>query len=55
MAGAVINSLRYEFQETGELPYGKGPTPIPNPCAALSSEEREQASSARSSAQSGRS
>src|ERR1700744_3796431 len=48
MAGAVINSLRYEFQETGELPYEKGPVPIPNPCAGLSDEERERASSARS-------
>ena len=48
MAGAVINSLRFEFQETGELPYEKGPVPIPNPCAGLSDEERERASSARS-------
>jgi YihY family inner membrane protein len=55
MAGAVINSLRYEFQETGELPYGSGPVPIPNPCAGITDEERERASSARSSAQSGRS
>ena len=48
MAGAVINSLRYEFQETGELPYEKGPVPIPNPCAGLTDEERERASAARS-------
>ena len=48
MAGAVINSLRYEFQETGELPYEKGPVPLPNPCAGLTDEERERASSARS-------
>lgn len=53
MVGAVINSLRYEFQETGELPYENGPTPIPNPCAGLTDEERERASSTRSSAQSG--
>jgi membrane protein len=55
MAGAVINSLRYEFQETGELPYEKGPVPIPNPCAGLTDEERERASSTQSSAQSDRS
>src|ERR1700759_3050545 len=48
MAGAVINSLRYEFQETGELPYEKGPVPLPNPCAGLTDAERERASSARS-------
>src|ERR1700753_3293202 len=48
MAGAVINSLRYELQETGELPYEGGPAPIPHPCAGLSDEERERASSARS-------
>ena len=48
MAGAVINSLRYEYQETGELPYGGGPSPIRNPCAGLTDEERERASSARS-------
>ena len=24
MAGAVINSLRFEYQETGELPYANG-------------------------------
>jgi YihY family inner membrane protein len=29
MAGAVINSLRFEYHETGELPYGAGP---PRPC-----------------------
>jgi membrane protein len=55
MAGAVINSLRYEFQETGELPYEKGPVPIPNPCAGLTDEERERESSTQSSAQSDRS
>jgi membrane protein len=48
MAGAVINSLRYEYQETGELPYEKGPTQVRNPCAGLTDEERARASSARS-------
>ncbi|HVW46134.1 MAG TPA: YihY/virulence factor BrkB family protein [Solirubrobacterales bacterium] len=48
MAGAVINSLRYEYQETGELPYASGPAPIPNPCAGLTEEERARATSARS-------
>ncbi len=47
MAGAVINSLRFEFHETGELPYGNGATPLPNPCAGLSPEERARATSAR--------
>ena len=48
MAGAVINSLRYEYQETGELPYATGGAPLPNPCAGLTDEERARASSARS-------
>jgi YihY family inner membrane protein len=48
MAGAVINSLRYEYQETGELPYEGGAAPLPNPCAGLTDEERARASSARS-------
>src|SRR6201996_5550731 len=48
MAGAVINSLRFEYLETGELPYEKGAVQIPNPCAGLTDEERERASSARS-------
>src|SRR6201992_1749917 len=48
MAGAVINSLRYELQETGELPYEGGPAPIPHPCAGLTDAERERASAARS-------
>jgi YihY family inner membrane protein len=55
MAGAVINSLRYEFQETGELPYENGPVAIPNPCAGLTDEERERASSEQASARSDRS
>jgi membrane protein len=29
MAGAVINSLRFEYHDTGELPYATGPSP---PC-----------------------
>jgi membrane protein len=48
MAGAVINSLRYEYQETGELPYAGGAAPPPNPCAGLTDEERARATSARS-------
>ena len=36
MAGAVINSLRFELHETGELPYGNGSGPPANPCAGLS-------------------
>src|SRR6201995_4062691 len=31
MAGAVINSLRFEYHETGELPYANGAPPPPNP------------------------
>jgi len=48
MAGAVINSLRFEYSETGEIPYASGAAPIPNPCAGLSDEERARATSARS-------
>jgi YihY family inner membrane protein len=48
MAGAVINSLRFEYSETGEIPYASGAAPIPNPCAGLSEEERARATSARS-------
>jgi YihY family inner membrane protein len=47
MAGAVINSLRFEYHETGELPYQNGTTP-PNPCAGLTAEERERATALRS-------
>jgi membrane protein len=43
MAGAVINSLRFEYQETGELPYANGAAPPPNPCAGLTDEERRRA------------
>jgi YihY family inner membrane protein len=43
MAGAVINSLRYEYQETGELPYSNGAVPLRNPCAGFSDEERAAA------------
>jgi YihY family inner membrane protein len=45
MAGAVINSLRYEYQETGELPYAAGAAPPPNPCAGLTEAERARAAS----------
>src|ERR1700759_1396821 len=31
MAGAVINSLRFAYSETGEIPYGNGAPPPPNP------------------------
>jgi len=48
MAGAVINSLRFEYHETGELPYQNGTAPIANPCAGLSEEERARASAAGS-------
>jgi membrane protein len=48
MAGAVINSLRFEYHETGELPYGNGHRPPANPCAGLTVEERERAAAARS-------
>jgi membrane protein len=48
MAGAVINSLRFEYHETGELPYAGGATPIANPCAGLTQAERERATAARS-------
>ena len=47
MAGAVINSLRFEYLETGELPLVAAPTPPANPCAGLSAAERARASSAR--------
>ncbi len=48
MAGAVINSLRFEYQETGELPYvGGAATPPTNPCAGLTKAERERATAAR--------
>jgi membrane protein len=48
MAGAVINSLRFEYHETGELPYGNGTVPPANPCAGLTDEERARATAARS-------
>ncbi|HEY2478110.1 MAG TPA: YihY/virulence factor BrkB family protein [Solirubrobacterales bacterium] len=48
MAGAVINSLRFEFHETGELPYANGNVPPANPCAGLTDEERARATAARS-------
>jgi YihY family inner membrane protein len=48
MAGAVINSLRFEYQETGELPYATGAAPPANPCAGLTESERGGAGAARS-------
>jgi YihY family inner membrane protein len=48
MAGAVINSLRFEYQETGEMPYANGAAPPPNPCAGLTEAERQRAIAARS-------
>ena len=47
MAGAVINSLRFELHETGELPYGDESAPPANPCAGLTQEERRRATAAR--------
>jgi membrane protein len=48
MAGAVINSLRFEYHETGEMPYANGTDRPANPCAGLTKEERERATAARS-------
>jgi membrane protein len=47
MAGAVINSLRFELHETGELPYVDAPAPPANPCAGLTEAERKRATAAR--------
>jgi membrane protein len=46
MAGAVINSLRYEYSETGEIPYATDAVPVRNPCAGLTDAERAQARAA---------
>ena len=48
MAGAVINSLRFEYSETGEVPYTTAAAPPPNPCAGLTEAERARAASAQS-------
>jgi membrane protein len=48
MAGAVINSLRFEYSETGEIPYAAGAAPPPNPCAGLTDAERARATAAQS-------
>jgi membrane protein len=48
MAGAVINSLRYEYSETGEIPYATNAGPPPNPCAGLTDAERARAAAAQS-------
>ena len=47
MAGAVINSLRFEYHETGELPYADGAAPPSSPCAGLTDEERARATAPR--------
>ncbi|MFL5832657.1 MAG: YihY/virulence factor BrkB family protein [Solirubrobacterales bacterium] len=46
MAGAVINSLRFEYHETGELPYETKPRP---PCAECDEERKSAAPGASSS------
>jgi YihY family inner membrane protein len=48
MAGAVINSLRFEYAETGEMPYSNMDAPPANPCAGLTDAERAKATAARS-------
>src|ERR1700761_40712 len=52
MAGAVINSLRYEYSETGEIPYSNEGATLPNPCAGLTDAERARVIAARAAAQS---
>ena len=47
MAGAVINSLRYEYSETGEIPYATDAVPVRNPCAGLTDAERAKAAAAQ--------
>jgi membrane protein len=47
LAGGVINSLRFELHETGELPYGNGAARPASPCAGLTDEERARAGAAR--------
>jgi membrane protein len=47
MAGAVINSLRYEYSETGEIPYASDTVPVRNPCAGYTDAERAKAAAAR--------
>src|ERR1700760_2130061 len=46
MAGAVINSLRFQYHVTGEMPYANGAAPPPNPCAGLTEAERQRAMAA---------
>lgn len=48
MAGAVVNSLRFEYRETGRLPYVDGAAPPVSPCAGMAESERAEATSARS-------
>ena len=48
MAGAVINSLRFEYHDTGELPYVAGPRRRrPTPAPGLTAAERARATSAQ--------
>jgi membrane protein len=42
MAGAVINSLRFEVHDTGELPYGPGRGPCQGPPSAVPAAARAQ-------------
>jgi YihY family inner membrane protein len=42
MAGAVINSLRFELHDTGELPYGPGRGPCQGPPEAVPAAARAQ-------------
>ena len=42
MAGAVINSLRFELHDTGEMPYGPGSGPCQGPPEAVPAAARAQ-------------
>jgi membrane protein len=42
MAGAVINSLRFELHDTGEMPYGPGTGPCQGPPEAVPASARAQ-------------
>jgi membrane protein len=42
MAGAVINSLRFELHDTGEMPYGPGTGPCQGPPASVPAAARAQ-------------
>ena len=45
MAGAVINSLRFELHDTGELPYGNGKAK-PSPCGCEDAADAQAKTSA---------